>query len=261
MPKSFMKYIRHPKKPTTTKDSEKEDERRPWSSKWSKLYSVQPSSSTSYTSAADISSASLLLNFSSGSASTAPSIYLNGNKPYANDQSNGQHSIYMQNNKPRPGYDSFALKQQQKTRFLLPPSKQSNHIHLNGNSTSLSSNHHNGSPLKSAFANADKSADEQHLNGQTAAAKQPQDASSFKKLLPTNSLVARQPAATKPSLIRYQNGSEQSKRQSRPAKVQTTKENSSSEPQDGEASQKKAEPGKHTFGDFCSIFVLKPTEN
>ena len=243
-----MKYIKHPKKPTT--NSEKEDERRPWSldrSKWSKLYSVQPSSSTSYTSAADISSASLLLNFSSGSTSSQ-SIFLNGNKQYANDQSNGQHSIYLQNNKPRTGYDSFALKQQQKTRFLLPPAKQSNHIHLNGNSTSLS-NHHNGSPLKSAFNNADKSVEDQ-LNGQATASKQPaQDASSFKKLLPTNSLVARQPAASKPSLIRYTNGNnEQSKRQSRPVKVQITKENSTGELQDGEASQKKTvEPGKHLF--------------
>ena len=237
-----MKYIKHPKKPT----SEKEDEKRPWSSKWSKLYSVQPTpSATSYTSAADISSASLLLNFSSGSSSSQ-SVFLNGNKQYANDQSNGQHSIYMQNNNSRPGYDSFALKQQQKTRFLLPPSKQSNHTHLNGNSTSLS-NHHNGSPLKSAFNNADKSTEE-HLNGQTTATKQ-QDGGSFKKLLPTNSLVARQPAATKPSLIRYTNGSngEQSKRQSRPVKVQTTKENSTSESQDGETSQKKAEPGRK----FC----------
>lgn len=245
MPKSLM--IR--KKPTNVESKQKRPDSNShhnshWnSSKWSNLYSVPT------TSAADMSSASLLLNLSTGCQST-PSIFLNGNKQYANDQSNGQHSIYMQNNnRPMHGYDAFALKQQQKTRFLLPPSnKQSNHIHLNGNSTSLSS-HHNGSPLKSTFNNAEKSVDE-HLNGQATTAKQQQDAAaSFKKLLPANSLVARQQPAAKPSLIRFTNGSngEQSKRQTKSAKVQTTKENSTSEQADGEANQKKTEPGKNAF--------------
>lgn len=240
MPKTFM--IR--KKPTNIDSKQKRpDSNHSWnSSKWSNLYSVPT------TSAADMTSASLLLNLSTGCQST-PSIYLNGNKQYANDQSNGQHSIYMQNNRPVHGYDAFALKQQQKTRFLLPPSnKQSNHIHLNGNSTSHT-NHHNGSPLKSSF-NSEKSTGDEHLNGQATTAKPQSDAaSSFKKLLPTNSLVARQQPAAKPSLIRYTNGSngEQSKRQTKPVKVQTTKENTTSEPTDGDANQKKSEPGKSAF--------------
>lgn len=209
------------------------------SSKWSKLYSTPSASSTP--SAADINSASLLLNLSTSGQSS--SNLFNGNKHYADTI--GSNSIYrnqlasklnQKNQLNRFAFTSNLLgKQPQKSRFLLPPSRPNHHHHLyvNGNSISKTTNLNNlnnGNLMKSSFA---KQLNDRSTDGQD-------DSNQFKKLLPTSSALAgaqaRQP---KTNLIRY-NTNEQSKRPPRPTKVtkvQITKENSTND----DANQKKTE--------------------
>lgn len=211
------------------------------SSKWSKLYSVPSSSSTS---AADINSASLLLNLSSSGGSSSNHHYLNGNKTYSStEHGHGSNSIYNLTNKQR-NYESLNLnnlKQQQKARFLLPPNKQNHHIiHVNGNHST------NGNHLKTSFNHHDKSTDDQQT---TTVVNNKQD--SFKKLLPTTNSSIGRPQ----KLIKYPNNSEQAKRQIKPPKVQITKENTTNDQQDEITNQKKNEGNLFVFL-FILFFIL-----
>jgi len=195
------------------------------SSKWSKLYSVPSSSSattTSAPSAADINSASLLLNLSTSGQSS--SNLFNGNKHYSSDAID-QSSIFrnqlaakinQKNQLNRFAFNNNLLAKQ-KARFLLPT--KPNHLYVNGNSISKTTNLNNlnnGNLIKSSFARQHSSINDRPTDGQS-------ELNQFKKLLPSN---ASQLVTAARQQIKY---SEQSKRQSRPAKVQITKENSTNE--------------------------------
>ena len=187
------------------------------SSKWSKLYSSPSSLSSTKTtitsSQADLNSASLLLNLSK---STSNNLF-NG-KNYSNDyQQNHSTQIYL--NKPFQTTFSSLLsiskqhQQQQKSKFLLPPSNK----HLNGNSTINKSNNTilNNGNLKTTFNKQTNDKPTVDLNQPTSTNKTDSLTTSFKKQIPSsNSLNNKQQQHQKSNLIKFND-----KRQTKPTKT------------------------------------------